>query len=192
MRSFFVIAALATLFWPATILAAGSERSDCATIQDNAARLDCYDARFGAPETATRSINTNWTVSWSKDGSAVLITTRSRKPNVAASGGVVSNFILACIDKDIKALIIYPPQMPRERIGSEISLDYETDNGKTESLPTPRSKPRIWTLNSAKVPKLSCSISQRPNVLSFGRAENRIRFSLRNTRLKVWQRPPNH
>lgn len=131
MRSFFVIAALAALFWPITTFAAGSESPDCATIQDDTARLSCYDARSGTPERTIRSGNTDWTESWNKDGSAVLITTRSLKPNVAASGGVVSNFVLACFDKDIKALIVYPPQMPRERIGSEISLEYETDNGKT-------------------------------------------------------------
>lgn len=169
MRSFFVIATLVALFWPATVFAAGSEHSDCATIQDDTARLSCYDARFGAPERIIRSGNTDWAESWNKDGSAILITTRSLKPNVATSGGVVSNFIFACVDKDIRALIVYPPQMPRERIGDEISLNYETDNGKTGEFAYTRIKAENMDVE-------------------FGKGAEALMFDLaKANRLVIWQ-----
>ncbi|WP_417681593.1 hypothetical protein [Roseibium sp.] len=134
MRSILVIAALVALLWPATVFAAGSERSDCATIQDNAARLDCYDSLSGAPGKALQPRNGNWNVTRSQDGKSVLLSTRALGPNVKAFGGVISDLDLSCTGMETFVMLRYPPEVPEDRIGEQLFLDYAIDDTRTGSF----------------------------------------------------------
>lgn len=131
MRSFFVIAALAALFWPATTFAAGSKSPDCATIQDDTARLSCYDSLSGAPGKALQPGNGNWNVTRSHDGKSVLLSTRALGPNVKAFGSVISDLDLSCTGTETYVMLRYPPEVPEDRIGEQLFLDYAIDDTRT-------------------------------------------------------------